>query len=166
MSGKCRLLGVGISSWKWNRPGLSALAVTGLAFFTLVAQAADTDSYYTKAQAERGHQVYSSYCSECHAANLGGQSGPALAGQQFKESLEYSKMSAEQLFSFISSQMPYNQPGSLKQEQYINVLAYILKQNGYPEGKRPLTTTSLGRVKLLPYPGKGHSKSSEHSAND
>jgi hypothetical protein len=35
--------------------------------------------------------------------------------------------------------MPLNDPASLKRDQYAQIMAYILKFNGYPAGSHPLT---------------------------
>jgi len=110
---------------------------------------------YTEAQTNKGAQIYSRFCSSCHGANLQGRAGPALAGQAFAKSLSFSKMSATQLYHFISSQMPANNPGSLSQDQYEKVLAYVLSKNGYPSGQTPLSEKTLSKVDLLPYPGNG-----------
>lgn len=135
----------------------AALAALIAALVCPPALAAGTKAgYYTEAQARRGQQIYTANCMQCHGAKLQGEACPALAGKDFEDSLEYSKMSAKQLFSFISSQMPYNDPGSLKQQQYLHVLAYILKKNGYAAGKTALSRSNLGRVKLLPYPQGKH----------
>jgi mono/diheme cytochrome c family protein len=107
---------------------------------------------YTQEQVTQGRQVYSAHCSRCHGADLKGQAGPALAGPAFKSSIEYSKMSAKQLFDFMSTQMPYDDPGSLHKNQYLDVLAYLLSKNNYPASHSKLTEKALGQVELLPYP--------------
>lgn len=135
---------------------INALLVIAAFFCASALADGPADGYYTDAQVQRGQQVYSAHCAKCHGAELQGQAGPALAGSAFKGSLEYSKMSAPQLFSFISSQMPNDDPGSLTKSQYIDVLAYILKKNGYPAGKTALSQTDLDRIKLLPYPQDKH----------
>jgi len=42
------------------------------------------------------------------------------------------------LYGFMSNMMPKEQPGSLEPEEYVQVLAYLLKINGAPAGKTPL----------------------------
>ena len=108
---------------------------------------------YAQSQADAGLQVFSQSCASCHGANLRGQSGPALAGPDFASNLSYSKMSAQQFYDFVRTQMPANAPGSLSEQQYLQVLAYILSKNGYPAGASPLSTSTLGSLQLLPYPG-------------
>ena len=131
-------------------------ARAGCAAFLLAAgiQAAQAQQApYTQQQVANGQQAYNAHCSQCHAADLSGQSGPALAGPQFQSSLEFSKMSAKQLYDFISTQMPYDDPGSLKKDQYLDVLAYLLSKNDYPSDNTKLTEKNLSQVQLLPYPG-------------
>ena len=38
--------------------------------------------------------------------------------------------------------MPREEPGSLKDETYIDILAYLLQQNGMPAGKTELKADS------------------------
>jgi alcohol dehydrogenase (cytochrome c) len=101
---------------------------------------------YTSAQASHGAAVYSQDCMQCHGANLQGDSGPALAGQIFQQA--YGTGTAAQLYDFISRQMPQNQPGSLSQQQYLDVTAYVLSRNGYPSGNTPLQIASLSKLPM------------------
>jgi mono/diheme cytochrome c family protein len=116
---------------------------------------------YSQEQVAEGQQVFNAHCSQCHGADLQGQSGPALAGPQFKSSLEYSKMSAKQLFDFMSKQMPYNDPGSLSKDKYLEALAYILSKNNYPASHDKLTEKNLAEVELLPYPAGSQTQTSK-----
>lgn len=119
-----------------------------------VAMADESRQYYTSQQSEAGASVYSSHCSSCHGSELQGKTGPALAGPEFRDSISYSGMSGKQLYQFISSQMPYDTPGSLTEKQYQQVVAYILDKNGFPAGKQPLTQESLDQISLQPFPEK------------
>jgi alcohol dehydrogenase (cytochrome c) len=110
-----------------------------------VVQAKSSGSY-TSAQASRGATVYTQYCAECHGANLQGESGPALSGEVLRQT--YGAGTAAQLYDFISRQMPQNSPGSLSQQQYLDVTAYILSRNGFPSGNAPLNVASLGQVRM------------------
>jgi hypothetical protein len=60
-------------------------------------------------------------------------------------------MTAGELIDKISMDMPSNAPGTLKPDQYADVMAYVLSVNKYPAGKTPLPTTSatLKAVKML-----------------
>jgi mono/diheme cytochrome c family protein len=124
---------------------------------------AATTGDYTQSQASAGMQAFSQNCASCHGSNLMGQSGPPLAGANFASNLNYSKMSAQQLYDFIRTQMPVNAPGSLSEQQYLQIFAYILSKNGYPQGSTPLSAATLGSVQLLPVPGAAASNQSNGS---
>ena len=103
--------------------------------------------YFTAAQASDGATVYAASCASCHGAKLEGQSGPSLTGARFAATLQ-SYGTGEQMFDFISKQMPLSAPGSLTPAQYYAVTAYVLQQNNYPAGDRPLDATNVGSVNL------------------
>ena len=131
------------------------IALASFFFFSLfiTAQAfAASDGHYTEQQAQAGHQVYAGRCSACHGAHLQGDAGPALKGRKFESSLEFGHMSAKQLYDLISKHMPKNDPGSLSQHQYLAVLAYLLKQNGFATGGSALDKKALDQITLLPLP--------------
>ncbi|MDB6106278.1 MAG: pyrrolo-quinoline quinone [Gammaproteobacteria bacterium] len=110
------------------------------------AQVKSSTGGYTNEQALRGAAVYAQYCVNCHGANLQGESGPALTGQTLR--LAYGGGTAAQLYDFISRQMPQDRPGSLTQQQYLDITAYILARNGFPAGNKPLTVGSLNKVSI------------------
>jgi mono/diheme cytochrome c family protein len=116
------------------------------------ASAQAVGSYYTDAQADAGQTVFASQCAICHGDRLEGKVGPALAGEQFLSVSQYQELTAGFLYKTISRQMPKNAPGSLSKTQYLDVLAYILKVNGYPAGPRQLTDDDheLKRIKIEP----------------
>lgn len=150
---------------RWHTRSIAGIYLLALIFTAVgVGRLDAATGDYTQAQAAAGHQVFSRHCAKCHGSKLQGQSGPTLAGSKFESNLEYSKMSAQQVFDFIRKQMPYNAPGSLRKQQYLQALAYILSKNGYPQGSTPLSEKTLGHVKLLPYPGKKGGQQS-HQAN-
>jgi alcohol dehydrogenase (cytochrome c) len=134
---------IGKSSNRVLVAGFSALAVLLAAGTTHAAQ----QGYYTRAQAVSGATVYSATCSQCHGVNMQGGSGPPLTGQAFKAYVGKTGTAAT-LFDFISRQMPADKPGSLTQQQYLDVTAYILSRNGYPAGDVPLTKNALPNVQL------------------
>ena len=101
---------------------------------------------YTNEQASRGAAVYTQYCAVCHGANLQGEAGTPLMGRTFMQA--YGAGTAAQLYDFLSRQMPLNAPGSLSQQQYLDVTAFILERNGLPPGDAPLSANSLDHVRL------------------
>jgi len=47
--------------------------------------------------------------------------------------------------------MPAPAPGTLPHDDYVNVMAFLLQQNGYPAGAQPLSfdDASKSKVKLI-----------------
>jgi cytochrome c len=139
--------------------GLAACLAVGVVLGgTTVAVAADPPAgsvaVYTDAQATSGRQIYYQACANCHGENLAGKVGPALTGRQFHQMVAAQKMTATLLLQFIATRMPQAKPGSLTPAQYAEIMAFILKQNGYPSGGTPLTVDSqdLGKIDLAGAP--------------
>ena len=109
--------------------------------------AAKGPGHYTRAQAASGAAVYSATCQQCHGVNLQGQSGPGLVGAAFRNYVGKAGTAAS-LEDFIARQMPADKPGSLTQQQYLDVTAFLLSRNGYPAGDVPLTKSTLADVAL------------------
>lgn len=116
------------------------------------ACASTSAGFYTAAQAAAGKVLFDQECASCHNTDLSGGAGPPLAGQPFAAWLQFTKLSGAQLFDFITTQMPYNAPGSLTEAQYQDAFAHILAVNRYPAGTTPLDAKSVACVELLPYP--------------
>ena len=116
------------------------LAATVAAGTALRAGAATPPpALYTDAQAVTGNREYQSNCAACHGAHLEGGAGPALAGPVLRNLAKDTRLSVGDVFAVIAKQMPLNQPGSLTRQQYVAIMAYILKRNGYPAGEKALT---------------------------
>lgn len=84
---------------------------------------------YTAAQADRGQAVFGSKCASCHAPN------------RFTDDLFYTSFAGKplwEMFDVISDSMPEDAPGSLKKEEYADVIAYLLKLNNFPTGSSDL----------------------------
>ena len=125
------------------RLGLSVIILIAV---SLASAHAESGGAYTSAQAGLGASVYTQRCSVCHGPNLQGESGTPLTGPTFSQA--YGAGTAAQLYDFISRQMPLDAPGSLSQQQYLDVTAYILSRNGLPAGDAPVSMGSLSQVRL------------------
>jgi mono/diheme cytochrome c family protein len=101
--------------------------------------AASKPALYTAAQASAGATVYGASCAACHGDHLEGGAGPALSGATLGTLAKNTKLTIGDLFTFMSQQMPFNDPASLKEGQYADIMAFILRTNGYPAGSTPLT---------------------------
>lgn len=113
-------------------------AATALAV-CLSANAQETPSY-APAQAAAGKTIYERQCVACHGEGLDdGEFGPMLRGDEFL--LRWAGKSVEEFFHYVSDTMPTAQPGSLSEEEYLNVIAYLMSRNTISAGT-PLTTVS------------------------
>ncbi len=110
---------------------------------------------YTQAQAQAGQQVFAHICATCHGENLQGKSGPQIAGPAFLKKAKLLGWSVGNLRTLVVSTMPRSNPGSLKPQQYAQVLAYLLAANCYPAGHNKFptrTTAALKHAALMPPP--------------
>jgi mono/diheme cytochrome c family protein len=95
------------------------------------------DGVYTDEQATRGADGFAQKCAVCHGTALGGMGeAPALIGAQFIA--DFNGLTVGDLFDRIRTTMPLNDPGALNRDQYADILAFLLRTNGYPAGPREL----------------------------
>jgi len=104
------------------------------------AQAARTvqDGVFTDAQAARGQALYAQRCAGCHGPTLNGVQAPPLAGDAFVGKWRTEPLSA--LFIKIRYTMPPAAPMPLTPEQGVDLVAHVLKSNGFPAGKTELAS--------------------------
>ena len=75
---------------------------------------------YTAAQADRGEQVYNAVCASCHQ-------NEKFIGQQFVDA--WGDRRVGDFYTLLRNTMPVDNPGGLKDQQYLDVTAYLLKAN-------------------------------------
>ena len=95
---------------------------------------------YTADQAKRGEESYMNICVGCHAAGT-------YEGKGFQETWAGGRPLSE-LYDQMAEKMPKDDPGSLEPKEYAQILAYILKKNGLPEGKAELPADSAALKKV------------------
>ncbi|MGP6157473.1 MAG: c-type cytochrome [Vulcanimicrobiaceae bacterium] len=118
----------------------TALVASLLAASAVGLSAAPTgNALYSASQASAGGKIYAANCASCHGDQLEGGVGPALSGANLRTLAKNTKLTVGDLFQFMALQMPLNDPASLKHDQYAQIMAYILKFNGYPAGSHTLT---------------------------
>lgn len=121
----------------------AAFALAGLLIVAaaggLPASAERATVSYTPAQASAGAKHYEANCASCHGANLEGGAGPALSGANLRTFAKRTHLNVGDMFASLAQQMPLNDPASLKRSQYVEIMAYVLKRNGYHSGTKPLT---------------------------
>ena len=110
------------------------------------------DGVYTDAQATRGAASYNIACANCHRADLTGNNGPALRDQRFVR--QFAGKDLKTFFTKTATTMPRNAPASLGDAVYLDIVAYVLKENGFPAGTHELTTDALDGIRVLPTQAK------------
>ncbi len=111
------------------------------------------DSVYSLAQAGRGEATFRASCANCHGDSLAGiNDAPPLTGAQFHKTWDGNALSS--FFNRINNDMPSDNPGSLSKAQVAEVIAFLLKFNGYPAGQNDLAATPelLSQIRFLPKP--------------
>lgn len=92
---------------------------------------------YTDQQVARGAPAFAEHCALCHGAEMAGGAGsPALIGPEFM--FNWNGKSVGELLVYVKASMPPGQPGSLTDQQYADVVAGMLKTNGFPAGQAEL----------------------------
>ena len=52
------------------------------------------------------------------------------------------------IFNVMVTEMPQNAPGSLRDEEYVDVIAYMLSQSRYDDGEQRLQVSDLGAIRI------------------
>jgi len=122
-----------------------------------------SEGYYTEDQAERGKPYFHGACGACHAAEPDGPHGANMdpstgLGWHYGSQHRYTLLSGDawlsnpsgifgrpqrwdtvnDLFNKIATAQPAYDPGGLSMEEYLDIVAYLLKQNGFPAGNESL----------------------------
>jgi cytochrome c len=102
------------------------------------------DGVFTEEQSARGEAQYLETCERCHQESLAGdehEDVPPLVGDKFLS--EWNRWTVGDLFEFLTTEMPPKRKDRLKlsAETHVDILAYILKRNGFPAGRVELTPT-------------------------
>jgi mono/diheme cytochrome c family protein len=115
---------------------------------------------FTQAQAERGASIFQSHCAGCHDLDARKARHPnTLAGDAFVRRWN----NVGELFDKIYLTMPADKLLSLDHEAYLDVTAFLARENGFAAGPTALTDdTAQQRAMLLaptlpaakPLPGK------------
>ena len=83
---------------------------------------APSGGIFTEEQAERGRSSFRSICSECHYSS-------EFRGTQFQ--FEWRRRTVWDFYREISRTMPEDAPGSLDPQQYVDIVSYVLRANGF-----------------------------------
>lgn len=102
-------------------------------------------------QVARGQEAYAANCAQCHGEDLHAvvSTAPDLTGSVFKYGWVNQSVGAK--YDVISATMPAGAGGSLSDQAYIDIVAYILSTNGVEtddEGELPADAAALRDITI------------------
>jgi len=158
--------------------GLAAAVILPLAAASGLAQELSQATYHPD-QAERGAVLYQQHCAACHLPDLQGNfEAVALRGGAFAGN--WRGRTPAQLLDTLKRTMPTQAPGSLTEGEYLDLIAFILRENGIAGGAVALLVDSgsvlfpggagdIGELSAVPartpVPGRAGTVPSPHSRN-
>jgi alcohol dehydrogenase (cytochrome c) len=119
---------------------LALLTISAITLSIAAGRQAPSGGIYTAKQADAGREAYQAKCASCHLLDLrGSNEAPPLAGANFQNT--WKPRTTRVLADRIRATMPANNPGTLGQEEVVNIVAFLLRANGAPAGSQPFTST-------------------------
>ncbi len=108
------------------------------------------DGIYTSEQADRGQIVYEGKCELCHGSmrSVTPDMAPLLNDYAFQTT--WTDRSVGEFFEITRDTMPQDEPGTLSDEELVDIIAYVLSANRMPPGEEPLPsdTEVLNEIRL------------------
>jgi mono/diheme cytochrome c family protein len=108
------------------------------------------DGVYTEAQAARGVTAFGQSCAGCHA--LAPEGKAPLVGDSFWKS--FAQKTVGDVLEFVSDNMPNGKPRSLSESTYGDIVALMLKSNGFPAGTAELRRDNIADVQIVQKDGR------------
>lgn len=135
---------------KLNIRTLWSLCLCGFITLSLLSACGATGSTAASAptfgqRAQRGQAIFARICAECHGEKGEGRTAPPNIGPKANLG-KYD--TARGLLDYISTTMPQSAPSSLSQEEYRDVLSYLLAQNNFVQANDGFDTNKLESVSL------------------
>ncbi|KVA72866.1 cytochrome C [Burkholderia ubonensis] len=93
---------------------------------------------FDQAQVQHGKKIYADACAKCHGDQLEGNTAPALSGEAFAPEGK-SHITIGGVYQYMSNNMPADRPGKMTEQEYSDLMAFLLYSNGYDASKAKLT---------------------------
>jgi cytochrome c len=130
-----------------------------VAFSASLAFAGEPSKATGAAQAENGAKLYAKHCAKCHGDNgEGTKKAPAVVGKSAlpldppagakKRTTKF--RTAMDVAEFVVKNMPGDKPGSLKPEEYFDILAFDLEANGVDVSNKSINADTAKQIVLHP----------------
>jgi mono/diheme cytochrome c family protein len=117
----------------------AAVALMASAGVTAQTSRFASEGVYTTLQADRGEREFGRSCEHCHGKELEGDGGrevPALVGDAFLG--KWRGRPVKELYELLRQSMPADNRGKLSARSYTELVAFLLKTNGFPDGATEL----------------------------
>lgn len=114
-------------------PLVSTVFLLGISFSPAsLAQDKDTsEGVFNQAQATTGEQTYEANCAACHDLKFFNDIWPYWQGKALID-----------FYYRVVAEMPSDNPGSLSDPEYTDIIAYILSEMDYPAGTAALDASN------------------------
>ena len=114
-------------------------------------QATSNDGIYTKAQADGAKKQYDKICADCHPFTVAAKKKPKdlpLGDEPFFEN--WAGRPLTELVTLIALTMPNDGSAVVTEAEALDLVAYMLQQNGFRAGSKPLTKETASAVLARP----------------
>jgi cytochrome c5 len=127
---------------------------TALALSATVApgsspQKTTNDGIYTKEQADGAKAKFDKICADCHAFTVAAkkkEKDVPLGDEPFTKNWDGRTLG--EMVTTIALTMPNDGSAVVTEDEAVDLVAYVLQQNGFPAGSTPLTKTSASDIVL------------------
>ena len=128
-----------------RRVAVGSLVLANVVVFAQAgAERTVRDQVYSDTQAARGKSVYDKQCGSCHDGGM----GPGLMGDDFLAT--WDNKTVRTLYSRILTTMPSDDPGTVAEPDLLDLIAYLIKANGFPPGSKAFESPSeLNSIKIV-----------------
>ncbi len=134
------------SLYLWTTVAAGSALALSLCFGSEATARPQPEVSFTGAQVGLGAHAYMAYCSNCHGVDLGGPQAP-LKGPAFTSLGKDTGMTLGTFFDFIVRDTPGGGTTRLTHDQYVEIMAYLLAQNGYSPSATPLRFDQAMRLR-------------------
>lgn len=125
-------------------------AILCLALFALAQDEPGSNQEERVLQLQNGVRIYEERCARCHDFSRPRHGTEQLAMRLGSKELAWHG-SVEKLLAYVSDYMPFDEPATLTESQYLDITAFLLYRVELLPASVLLTPETLGIVELPPY---------------
>lgn len=124
---------------------LAALVLVSALFAAVIYASPDGEprttqsGVFTAEQADRGAKVFDETCLACHQPD-------EFVGSGYLDG--WVGETAHDLVELIRTTMPQDSPGRLSRQEYLDVVAFLFRENGLPDGPDEMDSTSVKEIRI------------------